>query len=142
MPSGSCHSLAELPARASGIASSAERGVLGTLDTHGRPHLVPVCWIALGDRLYVPVDHKPKSAKVQQRVRNIERNPEATLLLDHYERDWTRLGWVMVRGVARVEPVGEASAHLAARYEQYALHPPEDEAIVLDPRRILWWTWQ
>ncbi|MGI8621511.1 MAG: hypothetical protein ACR2LD_06925 [Actinomycetota bacterium] len=49
---------------------------------------------------------------------------------------------MMVRGVARVEPVGEASAHLATRYEHYALHPPEDEAIVLDPRRILWWTWQ
>jgi PPOX class probable F420-dependent enzyme len=90
----------------------------------------------------VPVDHKPKSARVQQRVRNVERNPEATLLLDHYERDWTRLGWVMVRGVAHVEPVGEAGAHLATRYEQYALHPPEDEAIVLDPQRILWWTWQ
>src|SRR5680860_1627101 len=85
MPSGSCNSLAELPARASGVAFGAERGVLGTLDSHGRPHLVPVCWIALEGRLYVPVDHKPKSAKVQQRVRNVERNPEATLLLDHYE---------------------------------------------------------
>jgi PPOX class probable F420-dependent enzyme len=142
MPSGSCNSLAELPERASEIASRAERGVLGTLDSHERPHLVPVCWIALENLLYVPVDHKPKSAKVQQRVRNVERNPEASLLLDHYERDWTRLGWVMVRGVAHVEPVGEASASLAARYEQYREHPPEDQAIVLQPRRILWWTWQ
>ena len=142
MPSGSCDSLAELPARASGVAFGAERGVLGTLDSHGRPHLVPVCWIALEGRLYVPVDHKPKSAKVQQRVRNVERNPEATLLLDHYERDWSRLGWVMVRGVAHVEPVGEASASFAARYEQYARRPPDGEAIVLQPRRVLWWTWQ
>jgi PPOX class probable F420-dependent enzyme len=142
MPSGSCKSLAELPERASESASGAERGVLGTLDSRGRPHLVPVCWIALEGRLYVPVDHKPKSAPVQQRVRNVERNPEATLLLDHYEADWTRLGWVMVRGVAHVEPVGGASAHFAARYRQYAVRPPEKEAIVLHPRRILWWTWQ
>ena len=142
MPSGSCKSLDELPARASAVVARAERGVLGTLDYEGRPHLVPVCWISLEGLFYVPVDHKPKSSARQQRVKNVEHNPEASLLLDHYEADWTRLGWVMVRGRARIEPVAEASVHFVTRYPQYADHPPKDEAIVLEPRRLLWWTWQ
>jgi PPOX class probable F420-dependent enzyme len=142
MPSGSCQSVDELPARASAVLAGAERGVLGTVDYRGHPHLVPVCWISLQGLFYVPVDHKPKSSARQQRLKNLERNPEASLLLDHYEADWTRLGWVMVRGRANIEPVGEVCAHFVARYPQYADHPPQDEAIVLQPRRLLWWSWQ
>ena len=142
MPSGSCQSVDELPARASAVLAGAERGVLGTVDSQGHPHLVPVCWISLQGFFYVPVDHKPKSSARQQRLKNLERNAEASLLLDHYEADWTRLGWVMVRGRANIEPVGKARAHFVARYPQYADHPPQDEAIVLQPRRLLWWSWQ
>ena len=48
-------------------------------------------------------------------------------MVDRYEEDWTRLGWVMLRGRAEVLDAGEehgaAQAALRARYPQYhAMH--------------------
>ena len=46
-----------------------------------------------------------------------------TVLIDHYDDDWTRLWWVRLRGEARVLDGGEeaarALAFLAEKYEQY-----------------------
>ena len=58
------------------------------------------------------------------RVRNITANPHAALVVDHYDdADWTRLGWVMVRGEASLVTAGPAHggavAALRLRYTQY-----------------------
>ncbi|MBV8612957.1 MAG: TIGR03668 family PPOX class F420-dependent oxidoreductase [Acetobacteraceae bacterium] len=100
-------------------------GHLATADRSGAPHVVPVCY-ALGEAaLYVTVDEKPKRQdRPLKRLRNIAENPRAALVVDRWDEDWRRLGWVMLRGRAEVLAEGpehdRAQALLRARYPQYA----------------------
>ncbi|MBV8702809.1 MAG: TIGR03668 family PPOX class F420-dependent oxidoreductase [Acetobacteraceae bacterium] len=100
-------------------------GHLATADRSGAPHVVPVCY-ALGEAaLYVTVDEKPKRQdRPLKRLRNIAENPRVALVVDRWDEDWRRLGWVMLRGRAEVLAEGlehdRAQALLRARYPQYA----------------------
>ena len=74
-------------------------GHLATADTMGAPHLIPVCYAADEGTLYITVDEKPKRRDIPlKRVRNILDNPQAAFVVDRYDEDWSRLGWVMLRG--------------------------------------------
>ena len=98
-------------------------GHLATADAGGAPYLVPVCFGLAGDTLYITIDEKPKRRDVpMKRVRNILENPNAAFLVDRYDEDWTRLGWVMLRGPADILYDGDehdrAQALIVARYPQ------------------------
>ena len=58
-----------------------------------------------------------------KRVRNIRENPRAAFTADHWDEDWTRLGWVMLRGAAEILESGAehaaAQALLRGKYRQY-----------------------
>lgn len=73
--------------------------------------------------MYIAIDEKPKRTVHLKRVRNIVENPRVALVADVYDEDWTRLGWVQLRGVARVLSDGDEYADalraLRARYQQY-----------------------
>src|SRR5215469_12754673 len=75
---------------------------LATADRAARPHVVPVCFALDGASLYITIDEKPKRGARLKRLRNIEENPEVALVADRYDEDWTRLGWVMLRGHAEI----------------------------------------
>jgi PPOX class probable F420-dependent enzyme len=97
---------------------------LATADAGGAPHVVPVCFAVLADTLYVTIDAKPKAdARNLKRLRNLAQNPRAAVVADHYDDDWSRLGWVMLRGPAEILDAGPehdaAQAALRARYPQY-----------------------
>ncbi len=98
-------------------------GHLATAEADGAPYLVPVCF-GLGEgTLYITIDEKPKRRGVpMKRVRNILENPRAAFIVDRYDEDWTRLGWVMLRGAADILERGEehdvAQALIVARYPQ------------------------
>ena len=98
---------------------------LASADARGEPHVVPVCFAVDGGTVYVTVDEKPKRRPQRplKRIRNLLENPAVALVADHYEEDWRRLGWVMLRG--RAEILREGAEHdgaqslLRARYAQY-----------------------
>jgi PPOX class probable F420-dependent enzyme len=97
---------------------------LATADKHGVPHAVPVCF-GLRDRmLYITIDEKPKrgSGASLKRLRNIAENPAVAVVVDHYDEDWTQLGFVMLHGRAEILTEGtehaEAQALLRERYPQ------------------------
>lgn len=97
---------------------------LATADRSGVPHLVPVCFCLRGDSLYVTVDEKPKRADVPlKRLRNIGENPAVAVTADRWDEDWTRLGWIMLRGRALILAGGgehdQAQDLLRLRYPQY-----------------------
>jgi PPOX class probable F420-dependent enzyme len=99
-------------------------GHLATADARGVPFLTPVCFGLSGDTLYVTIDEKPKRRDVPlKRVRNILENPNVAFIADRYDEEWTRLGWVMLRGRADILDAGEehdrAQALLCVRYQQY-----------------------
>jgi hypothetical protein len=72
-------------------------------------------------------------------VRRLRRRPEAALLVDRYDDDWSRLAWVEVRGPVSVEPVGAALEALVAKYPQYADERPQGPLLRLAPERFAWW---
>jgi PPOX class probable F420-dependent enzyme len=117
---------------------------LATVDAGGRPHLVPVCFAVDGDTVYSAVDEvKPKATLRLRRLRNVAENPAVSLLVDHYDDDWSALWWVRADGRARVlETAPDAIALLAARYPQYAQAPPAGPVLAVDVERWSGWSAQ
>jgi PPOX class probable F420-dependent enzyme len=103
-----------------------DHGVLCTVHATRGVDAVPVVY-AVGDGCVgVPVDRvKPKASTRLQRERNLERDPRAVLLVEHWDRDdWSRLWWV--RAELRYDASGAEAALadlLAARHPQYADRP-------------------
>jgi PPOX class probable F420-dependent enzyme len=98
-------------------------GRLATAGHSGKPHLVPVCFALHEQAIYTAIDEKPKSGHVLTRVRNIAENPNVAFLVDHYEDDWSRLGWLRIDGAAELVSDGSERDHaiglLCERYAQY-----------------------
>src|SRR3989454_12669114 len=110
---------------------------LATADGDGHPHVVPVCYAFDGARFYTALDEKPKrvAGKELRRVRNIEARHEASLVIDQYDDDWSRLGYVLVYGradlIAPGDPLHErALALLRERYAQYREMDLERQLVV------------
>jgi len=109
---------------------------LATTDPDGRPHVVPIVFAIEGDTVYSAVDAKPKRSRTLRRIENARSRPDVTVLVDHYEEDWTGLWWVRLRGRARLLDGGEEAAHalrlLAGKYEQYREAAPGLPVLAVD----------
>jgi PPOX class probable F420-dependent enzyme len=102
-------------------------GHLATVTSAHRAHLVPCCFVLESDTIYSAIDAKPKSTLALRRLENIKSNSSASLLVDHYQEDWTGLWWVRVDGTGRVVDDDDELVHaielLAQKYEQYRSAP-------------------
>ena len=109
---------------------------LATVRPHGRPHLVPCCFVLSDEVLYSAVDTKPKSTVALRRLDNIRAVPWAAMLIDQYDDDWTALWWVRIDGRARLIDSGPEFDHalqlLAEKYEQYLRDTPPGPVIAID----------
>ena len=116
--------------------AEARVGRLATVTRAGQPHVVPCCFVLRGDVIYSAIDAKPKSTQMLQRVRNIEANGRASLLVDHYDDDWSSLWWVRVDGAARIVTTdaerSDALGMLVAKYRQYVEQPPPGPVLAID----------
>jgi PPOX class probable F420-dependent enzyme len=98
---------------------------LATADAAGRPHVVPICYALIRDTVYFTIDEKPKKKPTAlKRLANLSANPQAALVVDRYDEDWAKLGWVMVQGPADILAAGAehdaAQTALRERYPQLA----------------------
>jgi PPOX class probable F420-dependent enzyme len=116
----------DLDARSRALLDTARVAHLATADQYARPHAVPIVFVLDGERLYFPLDRKPKRVDdwhALRRVRNIETNGRVSIVVDTYEEDWTKLAWVLLEGVATILESGSerdsAAAALTAKYAQY-----------------------
>ena len=110
-------------------------GHLATADARATPHLVPVCFVVSEGALYITIDQKPKGdVRSLKRLRNIVENPRAAFVADRWDEDWTRLGWVMLRGPAEILADGaehdRAQVLLRSRYPQYRGMALEDLPVI------------
>lgn len=117
---------------------------LATLRRDGSAALVPIVFEVADDRIVSIVDAKPKGSRELARLRHIRRDPRVTLLVDHYEDDWSRIWWARAEGIARVVEAGperdDALRPLRAKYPQYAtLDDPFGDAVIVEVRRWLGW---
>ena len=117
-----------------GFLAAARRAILATIDPAGQARLVPICFVvadgAAGPVLYTPIDEKPKSRSDPlelARVRDIVERPAVTVLVERWDEDWTRLGWLRLRGTASVMDAAPATvvALLRGKYPQYRAHALE-----------------
>ena len=127
------------PATAEARVAAARVGRLATVTAEGRPHVVPVCFAFLGGTIVTAVDAKPKSTRALRRLENVRATGRASLLVDHYEEDWSELWWVRVDGSAEVISSEAAIDALAAKYEQYRAARPAGPVIALRPEA--WRSW-
>ena len=108
---------------------------LATADARAVPHVVPVCFALAGRTLYITIDAKPKRAPggTLKRVQNILANPTVAVVVDRYDEDWARLGWVMLRGQAEILADG-LRARRRADAAALALSPARGHADRPPPR--------
>jgi PPOX class probable F420-dependent enzyme len=140
------------------LVEAARTGTLATRRPDGRPRLVPVCfWLAPGlddrgrPRLYSPLDEKPKRVVDPYglgRARDLLVLPEAALLVERWEEDWSRLAWVRFEGRATLlEPEPHerneheaAVAGLRGKYPQYEDHALDRRPIIrIVADRVVGW---
>ena len=119
---------------------------LATADRQAIPHVVPVCFAVLEGTLYVTIDDKPKRRPGSElkRLKNIAENAAVALVVDRYEEDWARLGWVMLHGRAEILRQGsehdEAQTLLRGRYPQLErMQLAEHPVIAVRIERVTSW---
>ena len=99
---------------------------MATADAAGAPHVVPICYVFDGSRIYSALDLKPKRVEARRlkRVRNIAANPRVSLVIDDYSEDWSALAYVLIQGDAEVLEAGgerdRAEGMLREKYPQYS----------------------
>lgn len=117
---------------------------LATTDPDGRPHLVPIVFAVDGDTLYSAVDAKPKRSRRLRRIENARARPDVTVLIDHYDDDWTKLWWIRLRGRARVLDSGPEAERalelLREKYAQYRDEPPRPPVLAVDVTEVREWS--
>jgi PPOX class probable F420-dependent enzyme len=113
---------------------------LATINPDGSPHIIPIVYAIVGDRLVTAVDQKPKRDPNLARLRNIRADPRVSVLAHHYAEGWHHLWWVRVEGHANVvSEDAEAVAALKARYSQYSQYEVTGPVISVAIERIRVW---
>ena len=113
---------------------------VATVNAEGQPHLVPVCHVLAGGKLYIGSGDGAK-------VRNLKANPKITVTVDLYSDYWAELKGVMVQGTAKIIERGpafqRAKRKLYEKYTQYAkeaaLSPSDSVILEVTPTHVFSW---
>jgi PPOX class probable F420-dependent enzyme len=116
---------------------------IATADARGVPHVVPVCLVVDGGRLYFA------SGKTGRKIRNLRANPHVAVSADDYSEAWSGLRGVVVQGTARIHARNptfrRVRRRLYAKYPQYSTAAPigDTDSVVVEitPRRVFAWGW-
>ena len=123
-----------------------DRGFLSTADGSGRPTVVPVCFVYMNGRIYIPIDDKPKTTRTLARGKNIASNPRVAFIVDNYSQNWKKLSYLLVHGKARV--VGDqkeaetAKGLLVEKYPQYRRLKLKEAVIAISIERTKLWEFE
>jgi PPOX class probable F420-dependent enzyme len=126
---------------------------LATVDPeNNQPYVVPVVFAFDGNNIFIPIDNKPKKTKKSnqlKRVKNIQKNPNISFLIDIYDdKDWNNLSYLMILGKARIinivndrDTIEKAHSLLSKKYFQYkkAIAIMRDNCIVIDIQKTITW---
>jgi PPOX class probable F420-dependent enzyme len=124
--------------------ASAQVAQLATVSADGVPHMVPIVFAVSHDVIYTAVDAKRKSTQRLRRMANIEANPSVSLIVHHYDDDWSQLWWIRADGVAEIHYSGDEMAtgyfELRRKYVQYQRIALDGPVIAVTVQR--WSGWQ
>lgn len=126
-----------------GFARRCRVAHLATTSADGQPHAVPVTFVLVDGAFYFAVDEKPKRTTRLKRLKNIEENPRVALVIDRYDDDWARLGWLMVQGLASIvdgaPERARAVAALREKYDAYREMSLDGPVVRIAPLKVLSW---
>jgi nitroimidazol reductase NimA-like FMN-containing flavoprotein (pyridoxamine 5'-phosphate oxidase superfamily) len=114
---------------------------VATTGAAGVPHLVPVCHVVAGGKIYFG------SGDDGRKIKNLRDNPRVTVTVDVYSDHWATLKGVMVQGRARLIERGsrfrQVRARLYRKYPQYpkeaAISPSDSVIVEVTPTRVFSW---
>jgi len=114
---------------------------VATAGRRGMPHLVPVCQVMAGGKIYFASGNDGRKAL------NLAENPQVAVTVDLYSEDWAHLKGVMVQGRARLIPRGATFRRIRALlYKKYPQYPREaqldaSDSVVVEvtPTRVFTW---
>ena len=114
---------------------------VATAGRRGMPHLVPVCHVLHGGKIYFA------SGDDSRKVKNLRENPRITVTVDCYSDAWAGLKGVMVQGRARLIERGPRFRKIRALlYKKYPQYPgeaaiAESDSVVIEvaPVRVFSW---
>jgi len=114
---------------------------VATADEAGMPHLVPVCHVIAGGKIYFA------SGNDGQKVLNLKANARIALTVDLYSEAWANLKGVMVQGTATLIEKGprfrKTRALLYRKYPQYpdeaALDESDSVIVEVTPTHVFSW---
>ena len=126
---------------------------LATVDPeNNQPYVVPVVFAFDDNNIFIPIDDKPKKTKNSnqlKRVKNIQKNPNVSFLIDTYDdKNWDNLSYLMIQGKARIinmvndkDTVKQAHSLLSDKYLQYknTIVGMGDKCIVIDIQKAITW---
>jgi PPOX class probable F420-dependent enzyme len=124
---------------------------LATVDPdNNQPYVVPVVFVFNGTNIFIPIDNKPKTVNSNQlkRVKNIQKNPNISFLLDTYDdKDWNNLSYLMIQGKARIvdmlkdiDTLKKTHFLLSEKYIQYKkIVGMGDSCIVIEIQKVISW---
>ena len=91
---------------------------------------MPIVFVYEHPHLYTPIDAKPKRVddwRRLRRVQNVVSNGRASVVVDVWDEDWSKLRYVLLEGIADVIESGPERDHavalLEAKYAQYQAMP-------------------
>jgi nitroimidazol reductase NimA-like FMN-containing flavoprotein (pyridoxamine 5'-phosphate oxidase superfamily) len=114
---------------------------VATANPGGMPHLVPVCQVVSGGKIWFASGTDGRKAK------NLVANPRVAVTIDLYSEDWEHIKGVMVQGQARLHARGPRFRRIRAllyrKYPQYpreaALDESDSVVVEVTPTRIFTW---
>jgi len=120
---------------------------LATVDQKLHPYVVPVVFVFHENSFFIPLDEKSKTVnpKNLKRVKNIEKNPNVTLLIDKYQNDWKKLFFLMIQGKAKVidgnnKLMDKIHKLLVSKYPQYKKIGIGNSCIKIEPTKVRFWS--
>jgi len=120
---------------------------LATVDQKSHPYVVPVVFVFHENSFFIPLDEKVKTVNAGKlkRVKNIEENPNVTLLIDKYQNDWKKLFFLMIHGKATVidgknsKLMDKIHKLLILKYPQYKKIGIGNSCITINPTKVTFW---
>jgi PPOX class probable F420-dependent enzyme len=114
---------------------------VATTGSSGVPHVVPVCHVLAGGKVYFA------SGDDARKVKNLQDNPRVTVTVDLYSDHWGTLKGVMIQGRARLIERGSRFRRirdlLYRKYPQYpreaAISPTDSVVVEVTPTRVFSW---
>jgi len=114
---------------------------VATAGRRGMPHLVPVCQVVAGGKIYFA------SGTDGRKALNLAENPRVAVTVDLYSEDWAHIKGVMIQGRARLIARGSTFRRIRAllyrKYPQYSreagLDPSDSVVVEVTPTRIFAW---